>query len=56
MISEIELYGMLNNSKKEFHGMQKKYKMHPTEQLKLDLSSKYLEIKIIQAKIRNLRH
>jgi hypothetical protein len=39
----------------EFLKLQQQYKEDPTPQLKFDISLKYLEVKLFQVKVRNMR-
>lgn len=52
---ELEIHRTVKEAEAEFLLMQKEYKKDPTPQLKFDLSLKYLEVKLFQAKVRNMR-
>jgi hypothetical protein len=52
---ELEIHRTVKESEAEFLQMQEQYKKDPTPQLKFDLSLKYLEVKLFQAKVRNMR-
>lgn len=52
---ELEVHRTLKEAKAEFLKFHQQYKENPTPQLKFDLSLKYLEVKLFQAKVRNMR-
>ena len=52
---ELEIHRTVKEAEAEFLQMQEEYKKDPTPQLKFDLSLKYLEVKLFQAKVRNMR-
>lgn len=52
---ELEIYRTVKTAEAEFLKLQQQYKENPTPQLKFDLSLKYLEVKLFQAKVRNMR-
>lgn len=52
---ELEIHRTLKEAKAEFLKIHKEYKKDPTPQLKFDLALKYLEVKLFQAKVRNMR-
>lgn len=52
---ELDIHRTVKEAEAEFLQMQNEYKKDPTPQLKFDLSLKYLEVKLFQAKVRNMR-
>lgn len=52
---ELEIHRTVKEAEVEFLKLQEQYKKDPTPQLKFDLSLKYLEVKLFQAKVRNMR-
>ena len=51
---ELEIHRTVKEAEAEFLKLQQQYKENPTPQLKFDLSLKYLEVKLFQAKVRNM--
>lgn len=52
---ELEIHRTVKEAEAEFLKLQQQYKKDPAPQLKFDLSLKYLEVKLFQAKVRNMR-
>ena len=52
---ELDIHRTVKEAEAAFLELQQQYKENPTPQLKFDLSLKYLEVKLFQAKVRNMR-